>query len=72
MRLFALVCMVLAAISAPALAQTTPPPPAADEPGGFTPGTIALAAVGVGLVVWGITAVTKKSSTTPAACTSSC
>jgi hypothetical protein len=65
--------MVLAAISAPALAQTTPPPAEdAGGLGGLSPGAVALGAAGIGLAVWGISAATKKSSTTTPACTSAC
>lgn len=75
MRLFALVCAVLMAISAPAFAQNNPPPPDSSDrqdeaPGSFflSPGGIVLAAVGVGLITWGIIESTKKKNTCASAC----
>lgn len=63
MRLFALVCAVLMAISAPALAQTNPPPvdTSGTLPPGLTPGGVVLGLAGAGLLTWGIIEASKKS-----------
>jgi hypothetical protein len=67
MRILALVCTVLLAISAPALAQNSPPPPETADGGlgGLSPGAIALGAAGIGLTVFVITVASKKSDSTP-------
>ena len=60
MRLFAVICTVLLALSAPALAQ--------DADGGSTgvsPGMLALGVAGVGLGVFAGMALKKNSTTTP-------